>query len=85
MSLNSVSLAGTVVGIPQSKSFGNQGKSLVTFMVETVDSFKGATEQHEIKAFGKSADLAMQLQDGDTVFVTGKIASRRWEKNDKVS
>lgn len=85
MSLNKVALAGTVIGVPQSKTFGNQGKSLVTFMVETVDDFKGTCEQHEIKAFGKAADAAVQLQDGDTVFVDGKLASRRWEKNDKVS
>jgi single-strand DNA-binding protein len=66
------------------------GQSVATFSVATSEKFKNKngeqeerTERHNVVLWGKLAEIAGQyLTKGKTVYIEGRIQSRKWEGKD---
>ncbi len=87
---NRVSLKGTVAATPESRSKPN-GDRTVTLRVSTVDRVQrnGETAEftnwHRVVCFAAAADTAANLRENDRVSIEGKLQTRKYEVDGKVS
>jgi single-strand DNA-binding protein len=83
-SLNKVMLIGNLGQDPEMKETGS-GLTIASFGIATTEKTKnkGHTEWHNIKAFGKLAEICGEyLRKGKQVYVEGRIQTSRWEDHD---
>lgn len=86
---NRVQLTGNLGATPEVKSLEN-GNKVARFSVATSEDYlnkKGekitATHWHQIVAWGKLADMALQsLKKGSEVIIDGKLSSRNYTAKD---
>ena len=82
--LNRVTLMGHLGRDPETRYTPN-GKAVSNLSVATTDRYKDGdewketTEWHRITAWGKTAELSSQLHKGDSVYVEGKLQTRKWQ------
>lgn len=79
-SVNKAILLGRVGQDPESKKVGEH--TLSTFSLATSEKYKDkeTTEWHNVKVWGKLADVANQyIKKGDLLYVEGKIETEKWE------
>ncbi len=79
--VNRVLLVGTETRAPQER-FVNQ-KKVIALSVETTRQWEDKTfrEFHSVLAYGKTADIAAGLEQGDLVMVEGSLQSRSWTED----
>ncbi|HIP32087.1 MAG TPA: single-stranded DNA-binding protein [Crocinitomicaceae bacterium] len=83
---NKVSLIGRLGAKPEVVKFDN-GRALARFSVATNDSYKNKegewvenTQWHNIKSWGKTADLVAKLLDkGQEIALDGKLVTNAYE------
>lgn len=88
-SLNKVMIIGNLGKDPEIRST-TSGQSVATFSLATSEKFKNKsgeqeerTEWHNIVLWGKLADIAAQyLTKGNSVYIEGRIQTRKWEGKD---
>lgn len=88
-SLNKVMIIGNLGKDPEIRST-TSGQSVATFSLATSEKFKNKsgeqeerTEWHKVVLWGKLADIAAQyLTRGKSVYIEGRIQTRKWEDKD---
>ncbi len=89
-SLNKVILIGNLTRYPESVSFSN-GDSVTNFSIATSETWKDkqtgekkeATEFHKIVCYrGLAAVAADYLEKGSSVYIEGKLKTRKWQDKD---
>ena len=88
-SLNKVMIIGNLGKDPEIRAT-TTGQSVATFSIATSEKFKNKngeqeerTEWHKVVLWGKLADIAGQyLTKGKTVYIEGRIQTRKWEGKD---
>jgi single-strand DNA-binding protein len=88
-SLNKAMIIGNLGKDPEIRATPS-GQSVATFSVATSEKFKNKsgeleerTEWHNIVLWGKLAEIAGQyLTKGKSVFIEGRIQTRKWEGKD---
>jgi len=88
-SLNKAMIIGNLGKDPEIRTTPS-GQSVATFSLATSEKFKNKsgemeerTEWHNIVLWGKLADIAGQyLTKGKSVFIEGRIQTRKWEGKD---
>ncbi len=88
-SLNKAMIIGNLGKDPEIRATPS-GQSVATFSLATSEKFKNKsgeleerTEWHNIVLWGKLADIAGQyLTKGKSVFIEGRIHTRKWEGKD---
>ncbi len=88
-SLNKAMIIGNLGKNPEIRTTPS-GQSVATFSLATSEKFKNKsgeseerTEWHNIVLWGKLADIAGQyLTKGKSVFIEGRIQTRKWEGKD---
>lgn len=90
MSLNKVTLIGRVGKDPEVRSLPNGGR-VVTFSIATSERWRNKqtgervekTEWHNIEVWGEHLTTIAEkyLSKGDQVYVEGKLATDKWEKD----
>lgn len=92
MSLNKVMLLGNLGADPEVRYMQN-GNAVANFSVATTEKWKDKqsgeqkekTEWHRVVVFGNTAEtIAQWFRKGDTIFVEGKLQTRKWEDKDGV-
>jgi single-strand DNA-binding protein len=81
-SLNRVTIIGNLGGDPESRDTANS--TVCNFTVATSEKVNGEdqTEWHRVVAWGKTAEACQKyLSKGASVYVDGKIQTRKWEKD----
>lgn len=86
--MNKVMLIGHIGNEPETKTFDN-GNQVTNFSFATDESYKDAngnkvdkTEWHQIKCFGKLAEVAQTyFAKGKKLFIEGKIQTRSWQND----
>jgi len=81
-SLNRVTIIGNLGGDPESRDTANS--TVCNFTVATSEKVNGEdqTEWHRVVAWGKIAEACQKyLSKGASVYVDGKIQTRKWEKD----
>ena len=84
--VNKVILLGNLGKDPEVR-YTQGGTAVGSFTLATSERRKGAdgqwtdhTEWHNIRAFGRQAELSGQyLQKGSTVYIEGRIQTRKWQ------
>ncbi len=95
VSVNEVTLIGNLGAAPDTRYLPS-GDAVTNFSIATTETWKDksgvkqeSTEWHRISTFGKLAEIcAGYLKKGSTVYIKGKIKTRKWkdkEGNDKYS
>ena len=87
--LNSVQLMGYLGSEPEVRSM-SEGKYVASFSLATSESWKDKagerqekTEWHSVVIYGKLAEIAGDyLKKGSLVYLSGKIQTRSWEKDE---
>ena len=87
-SLNKVMIIGNLGKDPEVRMIPN-GDKVVNFSVATTERFKDAagvkkekTEWHKIVLWRGLAEIAEKyLRKGSTVYIEGKLTTRKWEKD----
>lgn len=87
-SVNKAILIGNLGKDPELRHMPN-GDAVVNFSVATSDSYKDRdgnkqekTEWHNVVIYGKLAEIAAQyLKKGSTVYLEGRIQTRKWQKD----
>lgn len=89
--LNRVELIGFVGNDPQVRTIPTTGRKVASFSVATTEkgytaqngtTYPDRTEWHNITAWGKLADIVeMFIRKGSSVYVSGKLRNRQYEKN----
>lgn len=92
--VNKVTLVGNLGAAPELKEL-QSGQKVCTFSVATSDNYKDdsgqwqdRTEWHRVVAWGNAADRAARLDKGQTIYLEGKIQTRKWQDkngNDRYS
>jgi len=85
-SINKVILIGNLGKDPEVRKFEN-GNKVCTFSLATSESYtdkngnkQGSTDWHNIKIWGKLADVAEKyLSKGDSIYLEGKISYHSYE------
>lgn len=90
--VNKVILIGNVGKDPESRTFEN-GNKVVNFSLATSENYKDKsgewqqkTEWHNVTIYGQLAERAESMTKGATLFLEGKIQTRKWtdkEGNDR--
>lgn len=88
-SLNRVTLIGNLGRDPEVR-FTLSGQAVCNFSIATDESYKDKsgskvekTEWHNITMWGKLAEIAGEyLEKGKTVYLEGKLATRKWQDKD---
>lgn len=92
MSLNKVMLLGNLGADPEVRYMQN-GNPVANFSVATTEKWKDKqsgeqkekTEWHRVVVFGQAGEtIAEWFRKGDTIFVEGKLQTRKWEDKDGV-
>lgn len=87
MSLNRLTIIGNLTRDPEARTTTG-GTNIVTFSVATNYKWKAKdsgeqkeeVEYHNVKAFGKVADIVMQyLKKGAKVYIEGRLRTEHWE------
>lgn len=88
MDLNEVILLGRLGRDPESKELPTT--KLTTFSVATTRKWKDGrgewqeqTDWHDVKCFGKTAEIAAKLRKADKVLIKGALTVEQWEKDGK--
>ena len=89
-SRNLVILIGNLGRDPELR-YAQEGQPVCNFSIATTEKWKGKdgqqhekTEWHSIVAWGKTAEIcAEHLSKGSSVYIEGRIQSRKWEDKDK--
>lgn len=83
--VNRVILIGNLGKDAEKKTFDN-GSEVVNFSLATSESYKDKsgewqqkTEWHNIAVWGNQADRAAKLTKGTTLYVEGKLSTRKWQ------
>lgn len=81
-SVNKAILIGNLGKDPELRHMPN-GDAVVNFSVATSDGNKQEkTEWHNVVIYGKLAEIAAQyLKKGSTVYLEGRIQTRKWQKD----
>lgn len=86
MDLNEVILLGRLGRDPESKELPTT--KLTTFSVATTRKWKDGrgewqeqTDWHDVKCFGKTAEIAAKLRKADKVLIKGALTVEQWEKD----
>lgn len=80
MSINQVFLSGNLTKDPELRTTQN-GKAVCSFTVATNEG-KDKTEFHNCVAWEKTAEvIAQYCKKGNRVAVSGKLQTRKWEKD----
>lgn len=88
-SVNMTILMGNVGKDPETRAFAN-GDTVTNFSMATTDSWKDKTsgeyksvsEWHNVVAYRKLGEIAARIvKKGSHVYVTGKLKTRKWEKD----
>lgn len=83
-SLNLIHVIGNV-GRDAELKYGNSGTAVATFSVattETTSDGREFTEWHQVKAFGKTAEVCGQyVKKGRKVYIQGKNQTSEWERD----
>ena len=83
-SLNMVQIIGNV-GRDAELKYGNSGTAVASFSVattETTSDGREFTEWHNVKAFGKTAEVCGQyVKKGRRVYIEGKNQTSEWERD----
>jgi len=86
--VNKVTIIGNLGANPELMQL-QSGQMLCTFSVATSESYKDdtgqwqdRTEWHRVVAWGNAADKAARLAKGQTVYIEGKIQTRKWQDKD---
>ena len=92
--VNKVTIIGNLGAAPELKEL-QSGQKVCTFSVATSESYKDdsgqwqdRTEWHRVVAWGPAADKAARLDKGQTIYLEGKIQTRKWQDkngNDRYS
>lgn len=88
-SLNKAMIIGNLGKDPEIRTTPS-GQSMATFSVATSEKYKNKsgeqeerTEWHNIVLWGKLAEIAAQyLTKGKTVYIEGRVQTRKWEGKD---
>ncbi|HIJ80292.1 MAG TPA: single-stranded DNA-binding protein [Desulfuromonadales bacterium] len=88
-SLNKAIIIGNLGKDPEIRATPS-GQSVATFSVATSEKYKNKsgemveqTEWHKVVLWGRLADIAQQyLVKGKTVYIEGRIQTRKWEGKD---
>jgi single-strand DNA-binding protein len=91
-SLNKAILIGNLGKDPEIRTMEN-GKIVASFSLATTESYKNKagekvtnTEWHNITMWSPLAEIAQKyLKKGSSVYVEGKISTRKWEDKEKVT
>lgn len=88
MDWNEVILLGRLGRDPESKELPTT--KLTTFSVATTRKWKDGrgewqeqTDWHDVKCFGKTAEIAAKLRKADKVLIKGALTVEQWEKDGK--
>lgn len=85
--VNKVILVGNLGADPETK-YMPSGDAVTSLRIATTDKYKDkqtgqqkeTTEWHRVSMFGKLAEIAAQyLKKGATVYIEGKIRTRKWK------
>lgn len=89
--LNRAYLIGFVGSDPQVRTIPTTGRKVASFSVATTEkgytaqngtTYPDRTEWHNVTAWGKLADVVeMFVHKGSSVYVSGKLRNRQYEKN----
>ncbi len=86
--INKVTLIGNMGKDAVLKTFDN-GSSVANFSLATSESYKDKsgewqqkTEWHNIAVWGNNAERAEKLTKGTTLYLEGKISTRKWQDKD---
>jgi single-strand DNA-binding protein len=87
MNINKVTLAGRLTKDPETKKL-NSGTTMATFTLAVNRNYikdgdkKEETDFHQIKMFGKGAEvLGKYAIKGQVILIDGRIVNRSWEKD----
>lgn len=85
--VNKVTIIGNLGAAPELKEL-QSGQKVCTFSVATYESYKhysgqwqDRTEWHKVVTWGPAADKAARLTKGQTIYLEGKIQTRKWQDN----
>jgi single-strand DNA-binding protein len=85
--VNKVTIIGNLGANPELKEL-QSGQKVCTFSVATSESYKDdsgqwqdRTEWHRVVSWGPAADKAARLDKGQTIYLEGKIQTRKWQDN----
>ena len=86
--IQKVLLIGNLGKDAEIKTFDN-GNNVANFSLATSESYKDKagewqqkTEWHNIAVWGNQADRAAKLTKGTTLYVEGKLSTRKWQDKD---
>ncbi|SMG61548.1 single-strand DNA-binding protein [Paraburkholderia susongensis] len=88
-SLNRVELIGYLGADPETRQLPS-GDAVTNIRLATTDRYKDKasgemkeqTEWHRVSFFGRLADTANLLKKGSSVFIEGRIKTRKWQAQD---
>lgn len=88
-SLNKVQIIGNLGKDPELR-YTQSGTAVASFSVATTEKYKNKggeweekTEWHNVTLWGKLAEIAGEyLQKGKTVYIEGKLQTRKWQDRD---
>jgi single-strand DNA-binding protein len=89
--VNKVILIGNLGKDPETKETGS-GAKVAKLNLATNESYKDnagewqtKTEWHSVIMWQQQAERAAQLKKGDTVYIEGKLSTRKWEDNNQIT